>query len=289
MARKKKDLKAAKAAKQKKIAIVGSLLFVAILAFSVPKTLKMLHPEKQVVKAKKAHTQAAPGTTMSPTNTLVPSIPVSNAAPVLTAQLAPPAREGQLSVLSASFKSKDPFRQLIDEDAVAASSTDTTTSAESATDEPSLKVVPAPEPETKPVAAPAASAAPAAPDVRRLTMPFLSAVISVNGERQGVDVKIDFPSDAPLFRLVSLTKTTAKISVSGGSLESGRSTLTLLRGKPVTLVNTADGTRFRLVLKSTSRSAAAKPATTQTPSAEPATPAAPTQTTTTPTTPTIGG
>ena len=34
---------------------------------------------------------------------------------MLTAQLAPAAREGQLEVLSASFKSKDPFKQLIDD------------------------------------------------------------------------------------------------------------------------------------------------------------------------------
>jgi len=291
MARKKKDLKAAKAAKQKKLVIVGSVMLLGLLAFSVPKTMKMLHPEKRAYKHKKSHVQSAAGTTTSPAPMLVPSTPVSNTALVLTAQLAPPAREGQLSVLSARFKSKDPFHQLIDEDSASSSSTDTTTTTAtpaepSTTDEPSLKVVPSSVPETKPSAAPAA---PAAPDVRKVTLPFLSAVISVNGERQGVDVKVDFPTEAPLFHLISLTKTTAKISVSGGSLESGKSTLTLRRGKPLTLVNTADGTRFRLVLKSTSKSAAAKPATTQTPSAEPATPAAPTTTTTTPTTPTIGG
>lgn len=295
MARKKKDLKAAKAAKQKKIAIVGAVMLLGLLAFSVPKTMKMLHPAKQAYKSKKAHSQSTtPGTAMpsSPTNTLVPTTPVSNTAVVLTAQLAPPAHEGQLSVLSARFKSKDPFRQLIDEDAASSSSTDTTTTTDSSTtNEATLKVVPSSAPETKTAAAPAApaaTAAPAAPDVHTVTLPFLSAVISVNGERQGVDVKVDFPTDAPLFHLISLTKKTAKISVSGGSLESGKATLMLRRGKPLTLVNTADGTRFRLVFVSASKSAAAKPPTTPTPSAEPGTPATPIAPTTT-TTPTIGG
>ncbi len=257
--------------------------------------MKMLHPQKQAYKSKKSHSQSTtPGTAMpsSPTTTLVPTTPVSNTV-VLTAQLAPAAREGQLSVLSARFKSKDPFRQLIDEDSASSSSTDTTTTTDSSTtNEATLKVVPSSVPETKTAAAPAApaaTAAPAAPDVQKVTLPFLSAVISVNGERQGVDVKVDFPTDAPLFHLISLTKKTAKISVSGGSLESGKATLMLRRGKPLTLVNTADGTRFRLVFVSASRSAAAPPPTTPTPSAEPGTPATPPTAPTTTTTPTIGG
>jgi len=114
----------------------------------------------------------------------------------------------------------------------------------------------------------------------------------VNGEREGVNVKLDFPAEAPLFRLVSLTKKTARISVAGGSLANGKATLTLRRGKPLTLVNTADGTRFRLVLVSTSTEAAKEP---EVPSSESGTstttttPTTPTQTTTTETTPTIGG
>jgi hypothetical protein len=285
MARKRNDLKAAKAAKQKKIAIGGGVLFVALLAFSVPKTLKMLHhhgPQASSA-ASRSHTATAAATTATP------AVPVANASAgptVLTAQLAPAAREGQLPVLSASFKSKDPFKQLIPDDTVTSSSAPTL-----ATKKPEkpvgnlLKVVPS----TTPTAAAAN-----APAVRKIAQPFLSAVISVNGVRMGVNVKLNFPAGSPVFHLVSLTKKTAKISVAGGSLASGKPTLTLRRGKALTLVNTADGTRYRLVLLKTSREAVtalAHAGTTTEAGTAPAPEAATaeTATTETSTTPTIGG
>ena len=102
----KVDLKAVKAAKQKKIAIVGAVLFVGVLAFSVPMTLKQLHPAAPKVKHKHSLTANTTPAPTAPAGSTVPSIPVSGtpvASGVLTAQLAPAAREGQLSVLSASF------------------------------------------------------------------------------------------------------------------------------------------------------------------------------------------
>jgi hypothetical protein len=51
-----------------------------------------------------------------------------------------------------------------------------------------------------------------------------------------------------MFQLVSLTDTTAKVAVAGGSYASGATTLTLKVNVPVTLVNTADGTRYTLQL-----------------------------------------
>jgi hypothetical protein len=111
----------------------------------------------------------------------------------------------------------------------------------------------------------------------------------VNGVKEGVNVTVDFPAAGPVFHLVSLTRKTAKISVAGGSLANGAPTLTLRRGKPLTLVNTADGTRYRLVLVSTSKEIATATATPE--SAAPGTTTTTTPTTTTPTTttPTIGG
>jgi hypothetical protein len=274
MARRKRiDPKAAKAAKQKKIAIGGGLLFVALLIFSVPKTMKMMHPHHAVQPVQ--HTTTAPATSpTTPTSATSPtsptSLPVSSATatPVLTAELAPAAREGQLAVLSASFKTKDPFKQLIDESAPTAATPATTQPAETAKTPAAAK--PASEvkavPAAKPAAAPAPVAAPATPEVtqpavQKVVLPLLSAVISVNRTRSGVGLKQDFPAKAPLFHLLKLTEKTAKISVAGGTMAGGGKTLTLRRGTPLTLVNTADGTRFRLVLLSTSTKAvAAKPA-----------------------------
>ena len=65
-----------------------------------------------------------------------------------------------------------------------------------------------------------------------------------------MSVGAGFPSDDPVFKLVSLTSSTAKVSVAGGSLSSGAPTVTLTKGKKVTLMNTADGTRYELVLVS---------------------------------------
>jgi hypothetical protein len=54
-----------------------------------------------------------------------------------------------------------------------------------------------------------------------------------------------------VFILVSLTRTAAKIGIAGGSYETGAATVTLTQGKSVTLMNTADGTRYVLRLIST--------------------------------------
>jgi hypothetical protein len=107
-------------------------------------------------------------------------------------------------------------------------------------------------------------------------------VISINGVSESINAGANFPvassdpSAVGLFQLVSLTATTATISVVGGSYASGSSTLTLKVNKPVTLVNTADGTRYTLVLypqgtvapagasSSGSAAPAAPPATTTT-------------------------
>jgi hypothetical protein len=53
----------------------------------------------------------------------------------------------------------------------------------------------------------------------------------------------------PLFHLVSVTAHTATISIAGGSYATGAPTVTLKENKPVTLMNTADGTRYTLILK----------------------------------------
>jgi len=49
-----------------------------------------------------------------------------------------------------------------------------------------------------------------------------------------------------VFTLVSLTRSAAKIGIAGGSYENGAATVNLPKGKTVTLMNTADGTRYTL-------------------------------------------
>jgi hypothetical protein len=76
-------------------------------------------------------------------------------------------------------------------------------------------------------------------------------VISVNGgPAQQIVLDQDFPLPPfdPIFHLVSLTTSSAKIAIVGGSYASGAGTATLRKGRPLTLMNTADGTRYVLRL-----------------------------------------
>jgi hypothetical protein len=63
-----------------------------------------------------------------------------------------------------------------------------------------------------------------------------------------VSVGSDFPTDNPMFHLLAATSVSAKVTIAGGSYADGRAAVTLRVGKPVTLENTADGTRYKLVL-----------------------------------------
>jgi hypothetical protein len=48
---------------------------------------------------------------------------------------------------------------------------------------------------------------------------------------------------------VSLTQKSAKVAIAGGSYADGAPAMTLTVGTPVTLQNTADGTRYTLLLE----------------------------------------
>jgi len=126
-----------------------------------------------------------------------------------------------------------------------------------------------------------------------------SAVISVNGTLYTVPTGTDFPqaspsdsSIVPLFHLVSLTAHSAKISIVGGSYSSGATTVRLTQNKPVTLMNTADGTRYTIELFPPGTPIPAAPAAAGSGATlAPVAPAPTTSTSTTPapTTPTSGG
>ena len=76
------------------------------------------------------------------------------------------------------------------------------------------------------------------------------ATISVNGASEDVQTGGTFPKAAaqPFFRLVSLGSSSVKIGIAGGSLADGDQTVTLVKGKTLTLMNTADGTKYALQL-----------------------------------------
>ena len=249
MAVKKRDVldPKARAARQKKIAAVGGVLLLALLAYQVPKTLKLLHP-KPIQHVHYAAAPATPGaatpvptTPATPTGAPAAAASSNSDALVVNADLSPMPLDGQLTSFTL-FTSKDPFQQQATTGSAAGTSSSSGSSGSSPKKRQGGSAVPQGSGSTPPAPAP------------------VSAVLSVNGVEEPVNVNSDFPAAAPLFHLVSLTATSAKLSIAGGSLASGAPTVTLHLGKPVTLMNTADGTRYKLLLVSTSASAAATPA-----------------------------
>ena len=243
----------AKAKRQKIYAAVGGVILLGVLAFQVPRTMKMLHP------ADETSSTPAPATTtaLTPTPISAPSLSGGNAAVAAPAaapggdgitdpDAVPAPASGQLLAFGL-FRSKDPFVQQLKLNGATGSagvvpvSSGPTGAAGPATGG-SGGGVSAPKPAAKP-----APAAPTTP-VAALT----AAVISVNGAPETVQVGGTFPTADPYFKLVSLTKKAAKISIAGGSLETGAPTVTLAKNRPLTLMNTADGTRYVLRLVSVS-------------------------------------
>jgi hypothetical protein len=234
---KKFDAKA-KAKRQKIIAAVLGVLLLGVLAYEVPSVMKSMN--KKPPAAGVAETPA-PG--LAP----VAGGPVAVApvaAPVATtlSDSDPLAQAGSGQLLSFDrFSSKDPFVQQVDAKACD-SEAPTCLGAKPPAAAKTLKATQPKIPSTIPIT-PYRPPPPPAPTAAR---------ISVNGTSELVDLSKTFPSSDPVFRLVALTRTTAKIGIAGGSLSTGDSTTTLTKGKKVTLMNTADGTRYVLVLRSIS-------------------------------------
>jgi hypothetical protein len=245
MAKKKHDPQA-KAKRQKMIAAVGGVILLGLLAFQLPRTLKLLHPSNATASA----SQAAPAPTIPAAAPVGGAAATSGTAAATSADgLTDPGtaispQSGQLLEFS-RFHSKDPFVQQLKLDCAtgqggdcsAGSGTTSTGSgsggsggATGATGSGGAGV-------TQPPVSP-----PAKPT---------SALISVNGTSEAVGVGAQFPASSPVFVLVSLTRSSAKVAIAGGTLQGG-GTVKLKKGHPLTLMNTADGTRYVLRLVSVS-------------------------------------
>lgn len=259
MARKtKQEQNKEKAAKQKKIAIGGGVLLVALLAIQGPKTMKMIHP----------HAAAPVVATTTPdatTTTAAPADPTSLAAPTLAgapaaattttadtsslvASVPLKADQGQLENFE-RFATKDPFAAQVSSGGQpsAAGGSGSSGSAKRTGGSSSAGAGTAGGGATVPITTPPPSR-PSSPSSPSAAAPT-TAAISLNGVVMSVGVNTDFPATAPVFHLVSLTAKTAKIAIAGGSYADGSHTITLKLKTPVTLQNTADGTKYTLILE----------------------------------------
>ena len=226
----------AKAKRQKMIAGVLGLVLVGVLLFQGPKILGMLGGGSSA---------SEPAATPAPVPVPVTPVPATPGAPVPAAPVpgatgsatlvdsdpAPVPADGQLVTFD-RFESKDPFVQQVG---------DETESGQASA--PSAPADPGPKADENKQDGGGASQAPQ-PTPQRVSS---TATIAVNGTEHEVSPGGSFPQDDPIFRLVSLKKGTAKVGIVGGGYANGAPTITLKKGgKPVTLMNTADGTSYVL-------------------------------------------
>ena len=205
--------RAARERKQKIFLVVGGVLLLGLLAFQLPKLLGG--------SSAPAAAPAEETTLADPTGAVLPR--VTNVALVDTDRPLG-AAPGKLTSFSV-FSPKDPFVQQV----VAADSV-----AEAGSGSPAKQEKAKTPPKGFTVGGSAAAV----------------TIISVNGSRQALEPGAAFPASDPVFVLVAEQPDakTAIIGIAGGAYASGAETTKLKVGKPLILVNTTTGARYRVVL-----------------------------------------
>lgn len=215
------------------LAVLG-VVFVGVLALQLPKLMG---------GSGGGSPQAAAGTTTPAGSTTPASAATGYATPVGTV-----APQGTL-VRFSRFAPKDPFNAQVSVNAGAAAGASTGTAPPPATPTPKKPATPSLTFSVQQTAA-------------KPTGPLVpAALLRLNDKRSIVALGGTFPAKNPLFRLVALSQKAIWVQLVGGSLSNGARTLKILRGRPVKLANTTDGTRFLLLLvRPTTTSPPAPPA-----------------------------
>lgn len=265
--RKRIDPAQAKAKRQKKILIVGVVLLAGVLAFQLPKLMKK---DSQPAAATTTTTPAEVGTTTVPSggeSLASAATSVNSAALPDEPDPAPEPQQGQLVSFSL-FRSKDPFVPQLSatppggggETGPPPASTTPKTTPPAATPpeatppESTPPTTETPTTETPTTETPTTEPPPAEPpsETKPPVAAPTSATISVNGISEIVKIGAAFPKANPLFRLASIKNGVAKITIAGGSLQDGSPFVPLKKDEPLTLMNTADGTKYVIKLLSVS-------------------------------------
>lgn len=313
----RKSAEAAKAAKQKKILAVSSVVFLALIGFQLPKLMGGGGSQAAAPPTDTSVVAPTPDGSVAVTPAPVTPAPVGGLPD--TDRISIERGSDQL-VSFGLFKSKDPFVQQIGANSgviaptpIPAPAIPTSTAplvpattptavqphvpprrtapngglTPVTTPAPTLTTPAAGSPSSSPVVPPAVTPVtpPRTTTTPRPTTPAVaptSVSLSTNGECEVVTPNGTFPNDEDIFRLISIAKDgkSVKIGVVGGAYDSGAAAVTLELGKKLTLVNTADGTRYVLLLQ-------AKCDVTTSPASGAATTTTPTPTVTAPTTSTV--
>ncbi len=249
-------LRQRKEAKQKKVLFVLAPIFLLLLVWQGPGYVKMLtgggstDPTAATTSTPTATGatpdpgSAPPPSTATPDPSAVPATPpVAGGLPLPDSDQPLGADSGQL-ISFGRFLSKDPFKQGVVPTPTATGTTPATgtqgTGTGSGGSSGSGTVVPPPTGTD--------GGGDGDSDGGGGFTTASAANIRVNGTIEAVKRDTPFPESDPLFQLVSLTNTTAKIGLVAGSFSNGKKTVTLKLGKVLTLVSEPDGLRYRLKL-----------------------------------------
>ena len=220
------EARAARERKQKIFVVVGGLLLLALLAFQLP---KLIGGSSSPEAARTATTSTVPGQVTPPAGTS----PVAGST-TPSAHATTVAATSKLSSFSA-FRPKDPFIQQVV----------TGSGVEGAGSPVDLGDAAKASKGTKGAGATSKFSTTAKAGAS-------ATIVTVNGARQVVVPGTRFPAADPLFVLVA-EKPAAKaivIGIVGGAYSGGRRGTTLKVGKPLTLVNTTTGARYKISLVS---------------------------------------
>jgi hypothetical protein len=220
----------AKARKQKIVAAVLGVLFLGVMVYQAPTILGLFGGGSSEVATEPAPPPPPDAAAPVP-GAPAPAAPTpAGSAELVDSDPAPAAAQGQLVTFD-RFASKDPF-------------------AQQAESHPTTPAPAEPAKPTKRQGGPSLAVTKTAqqPGSQPTTV-VRTAKISINGTSSDVTVGGTFPEADPIFKLVSLTKSAVKVGIVDGTYATGSQTITLRKGgKPVTLMNTADGTTYVLRL-----------------------------------------
>ena len=223
--------RAARERKQKIFVAVGGLFLVLLLAIQLPKLLSRGSESTAAPTTATDTVTTTDGTTTTPLPS--PSAPTSVSARLVDTDRPFQAGPSQLSSFNA-FSGKDPFVQQVQFDDGATASTES--------------------PESPGGTGGSDKGKPKPPSSKKFTVgaqPSAAVtVVSVNGARQALAPGTAFPASDPVFVLVAEQPQAKSVSiaVAGGAYASGSKTTKLRIGKPLVLVNTTTGARYKLVL-----------------------------------------
>jgi len=247
------DLRKAKDRRAKIAAVGGVVVLAGVLALEIPKVMK--HSGSSSPAPAATTTTASPGyssatsapATTAPGTAAAALAPTTGSTKLPNSDVAPKRSKSELYSFS-HFAGKNPFvQQVVDATAVA---TDGASAAATPTAAPSTSSSSTGAAASAGGSAGSSSGSVATTSSVRTLAQGGSATISVNGRPQVIRIGGSFPSSNPLFRLISISNGIAKIGLANGSYASGAQAVSVAAGRSVTLVDTADGVRYKIQLVS---------------------------------------